>query len=250
MKRLLLLISILAISLILPAQTHIDVIYLNNNTIIKGLIFEKSNNEIKIKTPDNKTHTFSTSDIEKMETEKIPSYVFSDTSELSLITDENTTTKKKHIKPSPTTKHSYIGAFWGVGIPTRKEERNSSILKDNFELNAAFIGHNNVGIAFRLIFTPHDRYSYKYKRRLPPVCTFIGYTVSVPWGKIVSFDLRPMVGISEMSLLAVDLGVSLRFHATTHLDFIINSDLIIPDFMEEYRDKLPLTIGIGAAFRL
>ncbi|NDV47321.1 hypothetical protein D0T49_09715 [Paludibacter sp. 221] len=53
-----------------PAKTLIDVLYLTNGNVMKGIIIEQVPNQmVKIQTFDNQTFIFSTNDIEKIERE-------------------------------------------------------------------------------------------------------------------------------------------------------------------------------------
>jgi len=239
MKKIALLLSVLLLSFVIYAQHNnmIDVVYLKNGSILRGIIIEQVPNElIKLQTADGNIFVFQTSEIEKIVKESAVKQ-----SNRQFAFGEDDVQQRK----------GYIGLSIGPSIAVG----DLSDLPVGAKLNLVDFGYlftDNIGIAAKWFGTAHTESGATFG-----VGGLMGgLLASTPISPKINFEGKALIGIgvftasydgaSETSegYFGYDLGAGLRFHTSEKVSLLLNADYI------GVSDYSSVNITFGVAFRL
>jgi opacity protein-like surface antigen len=239
MKKITLLISLLLISVVIYAQRNnlVDVVYLKNGSILRGIIIEQVPNEsIKLQTADGNIFVYQTNDIEKITKEDA---IKQSRSQLSYGSNE-----LQHRK-------GYIGLSIGPSFAIG----DLSDLPVGAILNLVDFGYlftDNIGVAAKWFGTAHTESGITFG-----VGGLMGgLLASTPISEKINFEGKALVGPgvfvasydgeSETSeaYFGYDLGVGLRFNTSEKVSLLLNADYI------GVSDYSSINVTFGVAFRL
>jgi hypothetical protein len=239
MKKITLLLSVLFISVAIYAQQNnmIDVVYLKNGSILRGIIIEQVPNEsIKLQTSDGNIFVYQTDEILKITKDTNVKQ-----SRKQLVFGDNDIQQRKgYIGLS-------IGPSFGVG--------DVSELPVGIMLNLVDFGYlftDNIGIAAKWYGTAHTESGISagvggllagllFSTPISEKINFEGKALVGPGVQVLSYD-----GDSETSdvYFGYDLGISFRFNTSKKVSLLLNADYIgVYDY-----NSVNLTFGV--AYRL
>lgn len=264
MKKLFIIISFILISIGLNSQTKTDILYLNNGTVIKGFIFEKSDDNIKIKTANNTIHILRLTDIKKIENEEV--FAYNDSIQLpaaNTIYQETIVDKTTEINTS-IKRRGYVGSSFGIFTPINMPYSNTGLNVD--VINIGYVFKRYIGISGRVNSNYYKVLEREYccwrhyelkEYTYTSLSMFTGLLVTIPIAhQAANIDFKPMLGIYDDwggdILLAWNFGVSVRFNLTKNINILVNSDIILSDHdkkMAKFKTKL-LSVNLGVAYRL
>ena len=239
MKKITLLISLLLISVVIYAQKNnlVDVVYLKNGSILRGIIVEQVPNEsIKLETSDGNIFVYQTNDIEKITKE-----TSANQSSKQLAYGDNELQHRK----------GYIGLSIGPSFAMG----DLSDLPVGAILNLVDFGYlftNNFGIAAKWFGTAHAESGVTFGVG----GLMAGLLASTPISEKANFEGKALIGpgvfvatydgASETSeaYFGYDLGVGLRFNTSEKVSLLLNADYI------GLSDYSSINITFGVAYRL
>lgn len=230
MKRISILISLLLITIAIYAQQNnsIDVVYLKNGSVLKGIIVEQVPNEsIKLQTSDGSIFVYQTDEIDKIVKE---------------MEERQPTIRKGYIGLS-------LGPSFGVG--------NASGIPTGMILNLVDFGYlftDHIGIAAKWFGTAHPEGDLSFG-----VGGIIaGLLVSTPINEKLNFEGRaligPTVGVlidsfgdseTTEAYMGYNLGAGLRFNTSQKVSLLLNVDYL---GVYEYK-SVNITFGVGYRLR-
>lgn len=239
MKKIAFLVTALLLSVVIYSQQNnlIDVVYLKNGSILRGIIIEQVPNElIKLQTADGNIFVYQTSEIEKITKETIVKQ-----SRKQLVYGDNDIQQRK----------GYIGLSLGPSFATG----DLSDLPVGLILNLVDFGYlftDNIGIAAKWFGTAHAESGATFGVG----GLMAGLLASTPISEKINFEGKALIGPgvfvasydgeSETSeaYFGYDLGVGLRFNTSEKLSLLLNADYI------GVSDYSSVNITFGVAFRL
>ena len=239
MKKFALLLSVLCISVVIYAQQNnlIDVVYLKNGSILRGIIIEQVPNEsIKLQTSDGNIFVYQTSDIEKITKETT-----SKQSRKQLMYGDNDVHQRK----------GYIGLSVGPSFAVG----DLSDLPVGAILNLVDFGYlftENIGIAAKWFGTAHVESGETFGVG----GLMAGLLASTPISEKINFEGKVLIGFGASTYsdgtnsvtsdlyFGNDLGVGLRFNTSEKVSLLLNADYI------GVSDYNSVNVTFGVAFRL
>jgi opacity protein-like surface antigen len=239
MKKIAFLLTALLLSVVIYAQQNnlIDVVYLKNGSILRGIIIEQVPNEsIKLQTADGNIYVYQTNEIEKITKETIVKQ-----SRKQFVYGDNYIQQRR----------GYIGLSLGPSFAVG----DVSDFPVGIMLNLVDFGYlftDNIGIAAKWFGTAHNESGLTagvggllagllLSTQISDKINFEGKALVGPGAQVVTYD-----GDSETSELyfGYDLGVGLRFNTSEKVSLLLNADYIgVYDY-----NSVNLTFGV--AFRL
>lgn len=239
MRKFLLLFIVLFVTAFVSAQQSkpIDVVYLKNGSILRGVIVEQIPNElIKLQTSDGNLFVYQTSEVEKI-IKEAPT----NESENTLAFGEKKSNKRR----------GYIGLSVGPSFAVR----DLSDLPVGVSLNLVDFGYlfnDNLGIAGKWLGAAYTEGGADFGMG----GLLAGLLASTPISPTINLEGKVLLGfaaftasyagISETSDLyfGYDIGVGLRFNTSNKVSLLLNVDYL---GAEEY-GSINLTFGV--AYRL
>lgn len=239
MKKITLLISLLLISVVIYAQRNnlVDVVYLKNGSILRGIIIEQVPNEsIKLQTADGNIFVYQTSEIEK-------------------ITKEDTVRQSRNQLAYGDNGVQHRKGYIGLSIGPSFAVGDLRELPVGLILNLVDFGYlftDNIGVAAKWFGTAHTESGITFG-----VGGLMGgLLASTPISEKINFEGKALVGPgvfvasydgeSETSeaYFGYDLGVGLRFNTSEKVSLLLNADYI------GVSDYSSINVTFGVAFRL
>lgn len=239
MKKITLLISLLLISVVIYAQRNnlVDVVYLKNGSILRGIIIEQVPNEsIKLQTADGNIFVYQTSEIEK-------------------ITKEDTVRQSRNQLAYGDNGVQHRKGYIGLSIGPSFAVGDLSELPVGLILNLVDFGYlftNNIGVAAKWFGTAHAESGATFGVG----GLMAGLLASTPISEKINFEGKALVGPgvfvasydgeSETSeaYFGYDLGVGLRFNTSEKVSLLLNADYL------GVSDYSSINVTFGVAFRL
>lgn len=239
MKKISLLLSVFFISVVIYAQQNnlIDVVYLKNGSILKGIIIEQAPNEsIKLQTGDGNIFVYQTNEIEKITKET----AVKQSRKQIAYGDNNFQQRKGYIGLS-------LGPSFAIG--------DLSELPVGAIVNLVDFGYlftDNIGIAAKWFGTAH----------VESGATFgvgglmAGLLASTPISEKINLEGKVLIGPgvfvasydgdseTSQAYFGYDLGLGLRFNTSEKVSLLLNADYI------GVSDYSSINITFGVAFRL
>lgn len=239
MKKITLLLSVLFISVVIYAQQNnmIDVVYLKNGSILRGIIIEQVPNEsIKLQTADGNIFVYQTGEIEKITKEASVNQ-----SRKQLVYGDNDIQQRKgYIGLS-------LGPSFGVG--------DVSDIPVGIMLNLVDFGYlftDNIGVAAKCFVNAHTRSGESYGVG----GLMAGLLASTPISEKINLEGKALMGPcaafgyngdefdTSEAFLGYELGVGLRFNTSEKLSLLLNANYIRVSVYGS------VNITFGVAFRL
>lgn len=239
MKKITLLISLLLISVVIYAQKNnlVDVVYLKNGSILRGIIIEQVPNEsIKLQTADGNIFVYQTSEIEK-------------------ITKEGTVKQSRNQFAYGDNELQHRKGYIGLSIGPSFAIGDLSDLPVGAILNLVDFGYlftNNIGVAAKWFGTAHAESGATFGIG----GLMGGLLASTPISEKINFEGKALIGPglfvasydadSETSeaYFGYDLGVGLRFNTSEKVSLLLNADYI------GLSDYSSINVTFGVAYRL
>ena len=239
MKKITLLISLLLISVVIYAQKNnlVDVVYLKNGSILRGIIIEQVPNEsIKLETSDGNIFVYQTSEIEK-------------------ITKEGTVKQSRNQFAYGDNELQHRKGYIGLSIGPSFAIGDLSDLPVGAILNLVDFGYlftNNIGVAAKWFGTAHAESGATFGIG----GLMGGLLASTPISEKINFEGKALIGPglfvasydgdSETSeaYFGYDLGVGLRFNTSEKVSLLLNADYI------GLSDYSSINVTFGVAYRL
>ena len=239
MKKITLLISLLLISVVIYAQRNnlVDVVYLKNGSILRGIIIEQVPNEsIKLQTADGNIFVYQTSEIEK-------------------ITKEGTVKQSRNQFAYGDNELQHRKGYIGLSIGPSFAIGDLSDLPVGAILNLVDFGYlftNNIGVAAKWFGTAHAESGATFGIG----GLMGGLLASTPISEKINFEGKALIGPglfvasydgdSETSeaYFGYDLGVGLRFNTSEKVSLLLNADYI------GLSDYSSINVTFGVAYRL
>lgn len=239
MRKLLFLFIVLFVTTVASAQQSklIDVVYLKNGSILRGIIVEQIPNElIKLQTSDGNLFVYQTSEVEKI-IKEAPT----NESENTLAFGEKRSNQRR----------GYIGLSVGPSFAIG----DLSDLPVGLALNLVDFGYlfnDNFGIAGKWLGTAYSEGGVDFGMG----GLFAGLLASTPITSNINFEGKALLGftvfnaeyagISETSDLyfGYDIGAGLRFNTSNKVSLLLNVDFL---GSEEYKS---INLTFGVAYRL
>lgn len=224
----------------------VDVVYLKNGSVVRGIIIEQVPNEsITIETADRSIFVFQMDEITKIAKESRP-------------------VQRRTSNPVLDKRKSYIGVSAGLAVPVGDFVNYSNV---GFQMNIADFGYlftENFGIAATLssAFNPYVESDYIYLWSYVGVMG--GPLLSFPVSKRLDWDFMPMVGLASTTTpedyletetagsLAFSIGTQLRLHLGRHFSLLFKAGYFstTPEFYNYKQNISTVTFGFGGAYRL
>lgn len=239
MRKIIFLFFALLVTVFVSAQQNnlIDVVYLKNGSILRGIIIEQIPNElIKLQTADGNVFVYQTSEIEKI-TKETPT----NQSRNTLTFGEKESNKRKgYIGLS-------LGPSFGVG--------DVSDLPTGAALNLVDFGYlftDNIGIAAKWLGTGYSEGGVDFGMG----GLLGGLLASTPISSRVNFEGKVLIGVSVFTAkydghsetsdtyFGYDLGVGVRFNTSDKVSLLLNADYLGAD------DYSSINLTFGVAYRL
>lgn len=239
MKKLTFLFFVLLVTVFVSAQQNnlIDVVYLKNGSILKGVIIEQVPNElIKLQTADGNVFVYQTSEIERISKET-PTNQSGSTLTFGDITSNQ--------------RRGYIGLSVGPSFAVG----DLSDLPVGLALNLVDFGYlftDNIGIAGKWFGTAHAESGATFGLG----GLLAGLLASTPISPKINFEGKALIGFSAFTAsydgesetsdlyFGYDIGVGLRFNTSDKVSLLLNADYIGADVY----NSINLTFGV--AYRL
>lgn len=239
MKKITLLISLLLISVVIYAQRNnlVDVVYLKNGSILRGIIIEQVPNEsIKLQTADGNIFVYQTSEIEK-------------------ITKEDTVRQSRNQLAYGDNGVQHRKGYIGLSIGPSFAVGDLSDLPVGLILNLVDFGYlftENIGIASKWFGTAHMESGETFGVG----GLMAGLLVSTPINEKTNFESKLLAGFGAYTYsdgstsytsdayFGYDLGVGLRFNTSEKVSLLLNADYI------GVSDYSSINVTFGVAFRL
>ena len=239
MKKVAFLLTALLLSVVIYAQQDnlVDVVYLKNGSILRGIIIEQVPNEsIKLQTADGNIFVYKTSEIDKITKEAAVNQ-----SRKQLVYGDNDIQQRK----------GYIGLSLGPSIGTGK-------VKDipvGIMLNLVDFGYlftDNIGVAAKCFANAHTRSGESYGVG----GLLAGLLASTPISEKIDLEGKVLIGPgvaygyngdefdTSEAFLGYDFGVGLRFSTNEKVSLLLNADYI------GVSDYSSVNLTFGVAFRL
>jgi len=239
MKKVAFLLTALLLSVVIYAQQNnlVDVVYLKNGSILRGIIIEQIPNEsIKLQTADSNIFVYQTSEIEKITKEPAVKQ-----SRKQLVYGDNGLQHRK----------GYIGLSLGPSFAIG----DLSELPVGLILNLVDFGYlftDNIGIAAKWFGTAHAESGATFGVG----GLMAGLLASTPISEKINFEGKALIGFGASTLtdgtysetseayFGYDLGVGLRFNTSEKVSLLLNADYI------GVSDYSSVNLTFGVAFRL
>lgn len=218
-------------------NSMIDVVYLKNGSILRGVIIEQVPNElIKLQTADGNVFVYQTNEIEK-------------------ITKENPENNSRNTSAFGEKKSTYRKGYIGLSVGPSFGVGDVSDLPIGASLNLIDFGYlftENIGIAAKWLGTGYseDGVSFGMGGLLG------GLLASTPITSKVNLEGKVLIGMAAFTLddgydsetsdlyFGYDIGVGLRFNTSDKVSLLLNADYLGAD------DYSSINLTFGVAFRL
>ena len=224
-----------------------DVVYLNNGSIIRGVIIEQvPNTSIKIETADKSVFVYQMDEIEKFTKELPP--------------------ETEALKQNTYIRKGFIGLEIGANIPVGKfADKNDGAAKTGLQINLINFGYlftDNIGITATWFGASNPIQGSGTDYYWSQGGLLVGPLFSFPISEKIEWDIKPMVGLSTASITNLDLetassftfnlGSGLRFNVSKLIALTFGVDYSVSKFHWDIGDQTMGTIAIkgGFAFRL
>ena len=239
MRKLLFLFIVLFVTTVVSAQQNnlVDVVYLKNGSIIRGVIIEQVPNElIKLQTADGNLFVYQTSEIEK-------------------IIKEAPTTQTENTLAFGEKKSNQRRGYIGLSVGPSFAIGDASDFPTGVSLNLIDFGYlfnDNFGIAAKWLGTGYSEYGADFGMG----GLLGGLLASTPISPKINFEGKVLVGFavftasydgySETSDLyfGYDIGVGLRFNTSNKVSLLLNADYLGAE------DYSSINLTFGVAYRL
>ena len=239
MKKIIFLFLALLLTATVSAQQNnlVDVVYLKNGSIIRGVIIEQVPNElIKLQTADGNLFVYQTSEIEKI------------IKETPTNQSQNTFALREK---SLNQRRGYIGLSVGPSFAVG----DYSDLPVGAVLNLVDFGYlfsDNIGIAGKWFGTGYSEDDVS----LGIGGLLAGLLASTPISPKINLEGKVLIGFSVFTLddgyetitsdpyFAYDIGVGLRFNTSDKVSLLLNADYLGAD------DYNSINLSFGVAYRL
>ena len=241
MKKVVFLFFALLVTVFSSAQLNnmIDVVYLKNGSVLRGIIIEQVPNElIKLQTTDGSIFVYQTNEIEKI-VKEVPGNNQSQ-NVLSYYGSDKSNQRKGYIGLS-------VGPSFGVG--------DASDLPTGATLNLIDFGYlftDNIGVAGKWLGTGYSESGDSFGMG----GLLGGLLASTPISSKVNFESKVLIGLAAFTFddgyssdtsdlyFGYDIGVGVRFNTTDKVSLLLNADYLGADVYSS------INLTFGVAFRL
>lgn len=239
MRKVLFLFIALLFTVVVSAQQNnlIDVVYLKNGSILRGIIIEQVPNElIKLQTADGNIFVYQTSEIER-------------------ITKETPTSQSRNTLAFGERKSNERRGYIGLSVGPSFAVGDFSDLPVGAALNLVDFGYlftDNIGIAGKWFGTAYSEGGVDFGLG----GLLAGLLASTPISPKINFEGKVLLGVAAFTTkyngysdtsdlyFGYDIGVGLRFNTSNKVSLLLNADYL---GAEDY-NSINLTFGV--AFRL
>ena len=239
MRKLVLLFFVLFVAFSVSAQQNnlIDVVYLKNGSILKGIIVEQvPNKTIKLQTADGNILVYKTNEIQKITKEEA-----SNQFRKNLAFGQNNLRERR----------GYIGLSVGPSFPVG----DISDMPVGLALNLVDFGYlftDNIGIAGKWFGTAHTQSGLDFGVG----GLLAGLLASTPIASKINLEGKILLGFAGFTERSVeykatsdlyfgyDIGVGLRFNTSNKMSLLLNADYLGTE------DYTAVNLTFGVAYRL